>query len=115
MSLARGFYYAGAQNVINSLWQVNDAATGNIFNTFYKNIQSNALSASLQNAKLEYIRNSSNANASPYYWAGFVFIGSSDYQLPQQTNTSVWFAIAAIIIACALVVVMLYKKRKAAH
>lgn len=115
MSLARGFYYAGAQNVINSLWQVNDAATGNIFNTFYKNIQSNALSTSLQNAKLEYIRNSSNANASPYYWAGFVFIGSSDYQLPQQTNTSVWFAIAAIIIACALVVVMLYKKRKAAH
>lgn len=115
MSLARGFYYAGAQNVINSLWQVNDAATGNIFNTFYKNIQSNALSASLQNAKLEYIRNSSNANASPYYWAGFVFIGSSGYQLPQQTNTSVWFAIAVIIIACALVLVMLYKKRKAAH
>ncbi|HRH48476.1 MAG TPA: CHAT domain-containing protein [Panacibacter sp.] len=115
MSLARGFYYAGAQNVINSLWQVNDAATGNIFNTFYKNIQNNTLSVSLQNAKLEYIRNSSNANASPYYWAGFVFIGSSGYQLPQQTNTSVWFAIAVIIIASALVLVMLYKKRKAAH
>lgn len=111
MSLARGFYYAGAQNVINSLWQVNDAATGNIFAAFYKNIQNNTLSSSLQNAKLEYIQNSSNANASPYYWAGFVFIGNSDYQLPQQTNMSMWFAIAAIIIACAMVVIQ-YKKRK---
>ncbi len=114
MSLARGFYYAGAQNVINSLWQVNDAATGTLFNSFYKNIQSNSLSASLQKSKLQYIQNSSNANASPYYWAGFIFIGSSDYQLPQQSNLPIWFAVVAAIIALFLLL-MQYKKRKAAR
>ncbi|HRH59337.1 MAG TPA: CHAT domain-containing protein [Chitinophagaceae bacterium] len=110
MSLARGFYYAGAQNVITSLWQVNDAATKNIFAAFYKNINSNTLSQSLQHAKLQYLQNSSGAAASPYYWAGFIYIGSSSYQLPPQSHTW-WFVIAAIIMACSLIVFK-YRKRK---
>lgn len=111
MSLARGFYYAGAQNVITSLWQVNDAATGNIFSAFYKDIQSNPLAASLQKSKLQYIENTSNANASPYYWSGFIFIGSSDYQLPSQSNNWLWFAII-ISTAITLLIIFLLRKKK---
>lgn len=75
LSLARGFYYAGAKNIITSLWQVDDKSTAALFNIFYENGLNINYSNQLQIAKKKYIEQASTANASPYYWAAFVHIG----------------------------------------
>ncbi len=39
MSVARGFQFAGAQNLLFSLWKVNDFTTSVFMSDFYKNIK----------------------------------------------------------------------------
>ncbi len=74
ISLARGFLYSGARNLIVSLWKVGDESTKDLMISFYKNlIKGQSKSAALRNAKLELINN--NETAFPKFWSGFVLIG----------------------------------------
>ena len=107
MSLARGFYYAGAKNVITSLWSVDDRSTAGLFGDFYQHLSGNNYAASLYAAKLNYLKNASAANASPYYWAGFVHIG---YQKQQQKNYAVLFVASAVLLI-SLLSYHLYRRR----
>lgn len=97
MSLARGFYYTGAKNVITSYWNVDDKSTASLFASFYKEINSNSYTDALHDAKKKYIKNATATSASPYYWAGFVHIG-----LPQKnkkSNNWYWWLLALPLIA----------------
>ena len=38
-SLARGFFYSGANSVVSSLWNVNDKSTSQIISSFYENLE----------------------------------------------------------------------------
>lgn len=76
MSLARGFSYAGTKNVIGSLWQTEDMTSAEIFKNFYSNLADNNFSTALHKAKLTVIGNSSVAAASPYFWSGYIYIGT---------------------------------------
>ena len=72
LGLTRGFLSAGAQNLIVSLWTVNDESTSRLMLELYGNLQrGNTPSASLRAAQLEFIRNGTH----PYYWSTFVVIG----------------------------------------
>ncbi|WP_338766345.1 CHAT domain-containing tetratricopeptide repeat protein [Bernardetia sp. ABR2-2B] len=87
VGLTRAWFYAGADNLTVSLWQVSDEATNKLSTTFYKNnlenIQMNAseknsfqqidYSSSLQKAKLSLLE--SKDFSAPYYWAAFILIG----------------------------------------
>ena len=42
MSIARGFQFAGAQNLLFSLWNVNDYTTSVFMDYFYKEIKHNS-------------------------------------------------------------------------
>ena len=76
LSLTRGFLYAGADNVIVSLWQVADESTSELMINFYKSLLENkTISASLREAKLNLIRNGKYSY--PLEWAPFVLIGSN--------------------------------------
>ncbi|MBP4141346.1 CHAT domain-containing protein [Flavobacterium sp. P4023] len=79
MSVARGFQLAGAQNLLFSLWKVNDYTTSVFMDLFYKNIKNKQsyLEANA-NAKREFLQNTSisNAKKSPYYWSAFVYYGT---------------------------------------
>lgn len=76
LSLARGFLYAGASNVVASLWKADDLQTQRLMLGFYENmLGGSATSSSLRSAKLDLIRESSRY-ARPYYWATFVLIGA---------------------------------------
>lgn len=78
MSLARGFFYAGANSVVSTLWNVSDQAASFIMKDFYKELAAgNSKSESLQAAKLNYLNTHSLSDASPYYWASFVLIGET--------------------------------------
>ena len=108
MSLARGFYYAGAKNIITSLWSVDDKSTTTIFGTFYKSFSGNNISSALQKAKLDYLKNATAVNASPYYWAGFIHIG---YQ-PQQSNHFQLILFIAVLCIAIVTIVFFQKKKK---
>ena len=82
IGLTRALLYAGAKNLMVSLWQVYDQSTSDFMISFYKNLlneKSDRLSNSvrfaplLQKAKLKMISEAKFAH--PYYWSPFILIG----------------------------------------
>jgi CHAT domain-containing protein len=78
ISLARGFFYGGTQSVVSSLWNINDQATPYIMDRFYGYIKDGKDKATaLSLAKQDYLTDHSLSETSPYYWASFVLLGST--------------------------------------
>lgn len=74
LGLTRGFLYAGAGNVMVSLWQVADRSTADLMVEFYRNVLAGqSFATALRNAKLTLIRQ--GTNAFPLEWAPFVLVG----------------------------------------
>jgi len=75
IGLTRGFMYAGAARVLASLWSVEDRATAELMESFYRGMLRQGLSpaAALRRAQLEIARQP--GRKSPYYWAGFSLQG----------------------------------------
>ncbi len=75
IGLTRGFLYAGAKNVLVSLWQVSDMTTSYLMVDFYGNMLGGMSKAeALREAKLQMIRRDPGY-ARPYYWAPFILVG----------------------------------------
>jgi len=76
IGLSRAFTYAGASNLMVSLWTVSDNSTTELMTNFYREIFNKSNNSSyahpLRVAKLKMIN---SKYASPYYWAPFVIIG----------------------------------------
>ena len=72
VSLTRGFLYAGASQLLVSLWSVDDEATAELMAEFYRGLfeRGESAAAALRSAQLR-IRAVERWSA-PYYWAGFV-------------------------------------------
>ena len=74
VGLTRAFFYAGANNLMVSQWQVNDASTAKLMVDVYDGLFSGqSKSDALRNAKLKLIQ--SEEFNQPYYWAPFVLVG----------------------------------------
>ncbi|NBP68405.1 MAG: CHAT domain-containing protein, partial [Cytophagia bacterium] len=70
--LQRAFLVAGANALIMSLWKVDDNATQELMEEFYKQwMQGNNMVQSFRNAQL-FIKKKYEM---PQYWAGFVMVG----------------------------------------
>lgn len=75
IGLSRAFQYAGAQNLMVSLWNVEDRSTARLMISFYERLQNGSdAPGALQSAKQVLIDTLTYAH--PRYWAPFVFIGS---------------------------------------
>ncbi len=78
VGLSRALMYAGAKNLIVSLWQVSDASTALLMIDFYKqhlHYSGNMLfNDDLQKAKLNLLQSKEYAN--PYFWAPFILVGN---------------------------------------
>ena len=75
IGLTRSFLYAGANNVIVSLWKVEDSSTSDLMQYFYDfAIQGNTWSESLHKAKLKMMERGGKY-AHPFFWSPFVLIG----------------------------------------
>jgi CHAT domain-containing protein len=103
MSIARGFQFAGAQNLLFSLWKVNDYTTSVFMDSFYQNIKNGQsyLEANA-NAKREFLKNPniSNAKKSPYYWSAFVYYGDLE---KNEAPLNYMYIILGIVLAIALI------------
>ncbi len=79
LSLSRGFLYAGAKNLVVSLWKADDRATSTLMLAFYEDmLKEKSKAQALRQAKLRLVesqRSSELEYADPYYWASFILIG----------------------------------------
>ena len=111
LSIARGFNYAGAKNVLFSLWQVNDKSTATLMDLFYKSFTKNESVATANwQAKQDYLNdeNISNAKKSPYYWSAFIYSGDLEAESPSN-----WIYFYGLGLLLLLVVLLLWiVKRK---
>ena len=74
MALTRGFLYAGADNLLVSLWKVSDKHTSDLMGDFYQYVlNGDGFSTALRKAKLELIGRP--GTAFPKSWGGFVLLG----------------------------------------
>ena len=75
VGLTQGFLYAGAKQVVASLWRVEDRATAELMSRFYRSllVEGRPPAAALRQAQLA-IRQDPRWR-SPYYWSGFVLQG----------------------------------------
>jgi CHAT domain-containing protein/Tfp pilus assembly protein PilF len=73
VGMTRGLMYAGALRVAVTLWKVEDQATSDLMQDFYKNLWQSKKShaASLREAQL----NMWKQGKAPYYWAAFTLQG----------------------------------------
>lgn len=107
ISIARAFQYAGAKNVLFSLWKINDYATSEVMTNFYENYASNhSFFESNYLSKIDYLENKSisNANKSPYYWSAFVYYGAID---ASETN---YFYYLIFGVALLLLLFVIFRK-----
>lgn len=109
-SLARGFHYAGAKNILFSQWKVNDRATATLMGDYYKNLkQSQSRNTSLQRSKLNFLENTAinDLQKSPYYWASFTYYGTTDAQ--QIPDVSFWlWGLVIIVVLLMLITIIKY-------
>ncbi|MEW5900401.1 MAG: CHAT domain-containing protein, partial [Acidobacteriota bacterium] len=79
MGLPRVFFYAGAQSVLSSLWEVSDLAAVELMRRFYSYLgQKKSKAQALRLAKLSMLE---SRYAHPFYWAAFVLHGEPFSQL----------------------------------
>jgi CHAT domain-containing protein len=73
--LTRGFMYVGAKRTVSTLWKVDDSATAELMELFYKEMLQNGSTpaAALQTAKNK-LRKQKPWQA-PFFWAGFIIQG----------------------------------------
>jgi CHAT domain-containing protein/Tfp pilus assembly protein PilF len=76
VGLVRAFLYAGASNVLATIWPVEDRATAGLMEAFYRYLESGSSpSEAVTLAKRASL--SSADTAHPFYWAGFVLVAGS--------------------------------------
>ena len=71
LGLTRAFMYAGAPQVIATLWEIDDQATSELMDQFYAGLAKESPASSLRAAQV-HLR---MRHPEPFYWAGFVLYG----------------------------------------
>ncbi len=77
VSVAWGFFYAGAPSVVATLWPVDDAATAVVMDAFYERLAAAGLGGKLS-ALADAKRSVTSTYPHPYHWAGLIYLGDPD-------------------------------------
>src|SRR5438552_3930564 len=77
VGITRAFLSAGSQNVLASLWAVNDESTRLLMVRFYRHLLDTGGAEALARAQRE-VRRSNPRYRHPYYWAAFVMVGPTN-------------------------------------
>ncbi|MBL7949990.1 MAG: CHAT domain-containing protein [Bacteroidia bacterium] len=104
-SFARAFAYAGSRSIISTLWKVDDRASAAILRYFYDGLSNgDKKSEALTEAKRKYLKSArSSDGANPFYWAGYVLIGTDTPVFSDGQDVSYWLA-GVILAMLALIV-----------
>jgi CHAT domain-containing protein len=119
VGLTQGFLHVGAKSVIASLWRVDDRATSELMQRFYRAMFDDGLSpaAALRDAKKTMWQE--KRWRAPYYWAAFVLQGEYRQRIKADLIPSGYAhtAFVILILLTALLVIAVLresaKRRKA--
>jgi CHAT domain-containing protein len=76
VGLARAFLSTGVENVIATLWAVEDRSTARAMTHLHRSLRAGDPEiTAISNAQRAMLRNP--ATSDPFYWAGFVLVGGS--------------------------------------
>lgn len=103
-SLATAFQYAGAKNVVLSLWPVPDISTGVFMEYFYSALyRGSSIERALQEAKISVAQHAPGFSH-PIHWAGFQVYGAAHFSFePLQKRSPramIWGALFLVGIFC---------------
>lgn len=111
ISLARGFLSSGSRSVMMTLWSVNDKASSQLVSDFYSGLsQKRTITGSLQQAKINYLKNADQMHAHPYFWAGLVLYGNTPDGLRIQSNTGFYIALTLIMSIMLVLLFLGFRK-----
>ncbi len=74
IGLTRGFLYAGAHSIVASLWEVDDAATAHLMESFYRNLATHGKREALRLAQID----TRQLHPDPWFWGAFNVMGRAD-------------------------------------
>jgi len=97
-SFNRSFAALGIPSTVSNLWQVNDQATYQLTELFYKYIAAGlTLDVALQKAKMELLKNNTESEYRlPCYWASPVLIGKTEMITVQKPFAWKWLVILVL-------------------
>lgn len=114
-SLARGFASAGIPSTISALWQIDNNASYDLAEQFYKNLADGQPSdAALQQAKLEMITSERDYEL-PYFWAGAVLIGRAESYEPRNADSFLngyKYILFGMFVSIFLALILIANKRR---
>lgn len=102
MSLSKGFYYAGAKSLVNTLWKINDKSTVKLMELFYEELSlGKSKTEALRTAKLKYLESTDDALLKhPYYWSAFVVSGDAG---PIYSTNNRWLIVGLGVFLLVLI------------
>jgi CHAT domain-containing protein/tetratricopeptide (TPR) repeat protein len=109
-SLSQAFRLAGCDNVIMSLWSIDEKQSVAIMEDFLKGYKdrSGSLPEILTQAKRNYLASAQGDLKHPYYWSGLVLIGSPE----GSSSSSTWIWIISVILIVTGISMTLRKKKE---
>jgi len=100
-NLTRAFMYAGAQSVIQSLWNINDQSSSRIMSNFYASLKEGLpKDVALRSAKLKYMQDAEDFERHPYYWSSFISIGNTQRLTSGMNQWFIWFGLGVMCFVC---------------
>ena len=102
MSMASAFTYSGCENILMSLWKVNDQTASGLIDDFYEQLlKGESIDDALRQAKLNYLELSDELTAHPKTWAPLIAYGNLDKVF--QKDQSIIFVVGGFGILAIFV------------
>jgi tetratricopeptide (TPR) repeat protein len=79
LSLGLAFLLSGANQVVETYWQIPDKQSSEIAGIFYNDGGFDNPARALRSSKIEYLKSSHQGYDHPYYWAGTIVRGGIDF------------------------------------
>jgi CHAT domain-containing protein len=116
MSLSRAFIYSGSKSVVMTMWPVQDAAGASVMRLFYTHLEGgDATDIALQQAKLDFLKQSGSIQAHPSYWAAYALTGQRRVIRSEENYFLAYWklSVAVLIILIAAGVLVVIRRRRA--
>lgn len=108
-SLAHAFAYAGCSDLVMSLWPVKDQTTPVLIKRYYDNMAKGIDRCEALRAAKLYCLEYDELFAHPYYWSGFIYVGSRDpLSLKKRPGFPRWplFVLGGLLVLSITVVLI---------